>query len=105
MALSISLMFGRFGGVAGSNTAAFLLDNHCEAAFYLSGSVVTGNCFELMHIRTLIYHYFYFNLAAMGLLAFFIPNIHIKASNAIVAETKNDPRLSLASFRGSVKSF
>lgn len=56
MALSISLMFGRFGGVAGSNTAAFLLDNHCEAAFYLSGSVVTGNCFELKHIRhSLIY--------------------------------------------------
>ena len=51
MALSISLMFGRFGGVAGSNTAAFLLDNHCEAAFYLSGSVVTGNSFELMHVR------------------------------------------------------
>lgn len=44
MALSISLMFARFGGVAGSNTAALLLDNHCETTFYLSGSVVTGNC-------------------------------------------------------------
>ncbi|XP_055325180.1 synaptic vesicle glycoprotein 2B-like [Sitodiplosis mosellana] len=83
MALCISLMFARFGGVAGSNTAAFLLDNHCEAAFYLSGSVVT----------------------AMGLLAFFIPNIHKKVSNAAIEETRNDPRLSLVSFRGSVKSF
>lgn len=42
MALSISLMFARFGGVAGSNAAALLLDNYCETTFYLSGSVVTG---------------------------------------------------------------
>ncbi|XP_055309491.1 synaptic vesicle glycoprotein 2B-like isoform X2 [Sitodiplosis mosellana] len=37
MAICISLMFGRMGCVFGSFTAALLLDNHCEAAFYLSG--------------------------------------------------------------------
>lgn len=42
MAVCISLMFGRLGSVVGSNTAASLLDNHCEAAFYLSGSSVIG---------------------------------------------------------------
>ncbi|XP_031626823.1 synaptic vesicle glycoprotein 2B-like [Contarinia nasturtii] len=83
MALSISLMFARFGGVAGSNAAAFLLDNYCESAFYLSGSVVT----------------------AMGMLAFFIPNIHNKIKEIDPEETKNDPRLSIISFSGSVKSF
>lgn len=40
MAVSISSMFGRLGGAVGSNTAALLLDYHCEAAFYLSGSVL-----------------------------------------------------------------
>lgn len=43
MAVCISLMFGRLGSVVGSNTAALLLDNHCEVAFYLSGSTVIGN--------------------------------------------------------------
>lgn len=42
MALSISLMFGRLGGVAGSNTAALLLDNHCETTFYISGASLLG---------------------------------------------------------------
>ena len=40
MAVSISAMFGRLGGAVGSNTAALLLDYHCEAAFYLSGSIL-----------------------------------------------------------------
>lgn len=44
MAVSISLMFARFGGVAGSNAAAYLLYNNCEILFYLAGSVVTGKC-------------------------------------------------------------
>lgn len=43
MALSISLMFGRLGGVAGSNVAAHLLYNHCETTFYLSGSTLLSN--------------------------------------------------------------
>lgn len=42
MAVCISLMFGRLGAVVGSNTAALLLDNHCEVAFYLSGTSVIG---------------------------------------------------------------
>lgn len=43
MAVCISLMFARLGSVLGSTTAADLLDNHCEYAFYLSGSTVLGN--------------------------------------------------------------
>lgn len=37
MAVSISLMFGRLGSVAGSNLTAVLLDASCENAFYLPG--------------------------------------------------------------------
>lgn len=43
MAVSISFMFGRFGGVTGTNAAALLLDNHCETTFFLSGSLQIGN--------------------------------------------------------------
>lgn len=42
MAMCISLMFGRLGGVVGANVAALLLDNHCQSAFYLSGSSLLG---------------------------------------------------------------
>lgn len=42
MAMCISLMFGRLGGVVGANTVALLLDNHCQSAFYLSGSSLLG---------------------------------------------------------------
>lgn len=42
MALSISLMFARLGGVIGANTAAYLLENSCETTFYLSGSILLG---------------------------------------------------------------
>lgn len=42
MAVSISLMFARLGGVSGSTVAALLLDNNCEMAFYLSGGIVTS---------------------------------------------------------------
>ncbi|XP_055298707.1 synaptic vesicle glycoprotein 2B-like [Sitodiplosis mosellana] len=79
MAISISLMFGRLGSIAGSNTAAILLDDHCEAAFYLSGLLTI----------------------AMGVLAFFIPNIHKRVKNS----DEPDTRLSIVSFTGSVKSF
>lgn len=40
--MSISLMFGRLGAVAGSNFTAILLDDHCEIVFYLAGSVLLG---------------------------------------------------------------
>lgn len=80
MALSISLMFGRLGGVAGSNSVALLLDNYCKLTFYLSGSV----------------------LLVIAVLSFFIPNIHKKVSNS--DQEKNVPRTSILSFRASVSS-
>ncbi|XP_055325164.1 synaptic vesicle glycoprotein 2B-like [Sitodiplosis mosellana] len=82
MAMSISLMFARLGGVTGANAAALLLDDYCEISFYLPGSI----------------------LIAMGLLAFFIPNIH-KKKHSDEEHTKVDARLSILSFRGSVKNF
>ncbi|XP_031625525.1 synaptic vesicle glycoprotein 2B-like [Contarinia nasturtii] len=61
MAICISLMmFGRLGGVVGTNVIASLLERNCESVFYLSGV----------------------NLIVIGVLAFFIPNIHQRVSKS-----------------------
>lgn len=39
-------MFGRLGSVVGANTAASLLDNHCETIFYLSATSLIGEIYE-----------------------------------------------------------
>lgn len=44
MAVSMSMMCGRFGSAIGANFVAFLLDNYCEVAFYVSGISLIGNC-------------------------------------------------------------
>lgn len=56
MALSISLMFARFGGVVGSNTAALLLESNCESTFYLSGSVLIGKYQFVLKKKSLEYY-------------------------------------------------
>lgn len=52
MAMSISLMFARFGSTTGSNVAALLLNDHCEVTFYLAGSILIGNW---LHRSTLFF--------------------------------------------------
>lgn len=42
MAMCVSQMFGRLGSFAGSSVAALLLDDHCESAFYISGTSIIG---------------------------------------------------------------
>lgn len=42
MAVNMTLMVGRLGGVVGSNVTAILLDNYCEYAFYLPGCMAAG---------------------------------------------------------------
>lgn len=42
MAVSISLMTGRFGCVAGSNMVAMLIDDYCDAIFLISGFSLIG---------------------------------------------------------------
>lgn len=37
MGVCLSLMMGRLGGAVGSNMVAILIEDHCEATFYLSG--------------------------------------------------------------------
>lgn len=49
MAVSISLMFGRLGGVAGSNLTAVLLDASCQNAFFLPGCALIGWYSEHSH--------------------------------------------------------
>lgn len=46
MAVCISLMFGRLGGVVGSNITALLLDSHCELAFYVPAASLIGKFIE-----------------------------------------------------------
>lgn len=72
MAMCMALMFGRFGGVSGSNIVAYFLNDNCKMAFYLSGS----------------------SLIVCALLSFMIPNIHQKAHKK---ETKLKPRPSVIS--------
>lgn len=43
MAVSISMMFGRLGSAIGANFVAFMLDNYCDVAFYVSGTSLIGN--------------------------------------------------------------
>lgn len=73
----MSLMFARLGGVVGSNLAAFLLENYCESAFYLSGAC----------------------LVFVGCLTYFIPKIHEKSSDVPFDSVKNDHRVSVLSYR------
>lgn len=53
LAMSLSLMFGRFGSLVGGNVAGYLLEEFCETTFMLSGAV----------------------MLACGILTFFIPHI------------------------------
>lgn len=43
MAVCIGFMFGRFGGVAGTNFSAYLIGSRCESAFYVPGFALFGN--------------------------------------------------------------
>lgn len=57
MAVSISMCFARFGSAFGSNIVAFLLENNCQVAFYMSGISLIGkvsscqNLFQLDHFK------------------------------------------------------
>lgn len=101
MAVSISLMFGRLGGVAGSNTVAFLLDNQCETSFYLGGSLLLGNIRRALRFIVFIssiysipkesdFIVFSLSSAAMSALAFFIPKKHPNYSHSSEVRPKND---------------
>lgn len=43
MAICLSFMVGRFGGVAGSNLSAILFADYCASAFYVPGVALLGN--------------------------------------------------------------
>lgn len=72
MAMCMALMFGRLGGVSGSNIVAYFLNDNCEIAFYLSGS----------------------SLIVCAILSSLIPNIHQRAPKK---ETQLQPRSSVMS--------
>lgn len=42
MAICLSILTGRLGGVLGSNMVGSLLDYHCESLFSLSGILLIG---------------------------------------------------------------
>lgn len=110
MAVCISLMFGRLGGVVGSFTAASLLDNNCETAFYISASTMIG-MYESWSMqpfmekkspiflwkKNLLKKKSSFLSVACGFGAFFVKNIHQKGPRPSV---KIEPRLSVMSMRG-----
>lgn len=104
MAVSISLMFGRLGGVAGSNLTAILLDASCENAFYLPGCSLLGKYSKFMPcINSILGQIFdkigfslFFHFLVCAVLAFFIPNIHQKMSKP---DLQDDRRGSITSTR------
>lgn len=49
MAVCISLMFGRLGGVVGANVTALLLYSHCEYAFFVPAVSLMGE--QYIHIH------------------------------------------------------
>lgn len=104
MASSISLMFGRLGGVTGANITALLLGHSCEIAFYLSGSILIGKWFFFI-ILPFNFSQSLCHFVAMSVLVSFIPNIQKRTVKSDEDQTKADPRLSRSSFWGSVKSF
>lgn len=85
MAICISLMFGRIGSITGSNTAAFLLENYCKSAFYLSGSILIGNDYSSMNNfeeSRFFCLQITSSILAAGALTFFIPKIHERVSKS-----------------------
>lgn len=46
MAVCISFLIGRIGCMFGSNLTGLLLENHCETAFYISGTLLIGKSFK-----------------------------------------------------------
>lgn len=40
--MCISLLFGRLGGIFGTNAVALLLESYCEVVFYSSGLSIMG---------------------------------------------------------------
>lgn len=47
MAVSMSLMVGRLGGVFGTSMAGLLLDNYCEYLFSISGTLLIGILYSI----------------------------------------------------------
>lgn len=97
MAMSMSMMIGRLGSVVGSNTVAFLLNDHCESAFYLSGTSIIGKNFIFLFQIVVETKIFPFQKLVCAVLCFFIPHIHERATKK---ETKIEPRMSVLSARG-----
>lgn len=73
MAMCVSLMMGRMGSVFGTNTVAYLLDDHCESVFLLSGS----------------------SLIVCAILCCFIPNI--RKTSSPPKNVNLEPRMSITS--------
>lgn len=50
MAISLSLMCGRFGSIFGSNVVGIFLDNHCESTFLFSGATLLLTCILVLFV-------------------------------------------------------
>lgn len=104
--MSISLMFGRIGSVFGSNAAAFLLDDHCEVTFYLSGSILLGEYFlKLLFLQNVNKTFLFLSFVVIGVLSFFIPNVHKRVTKSEHDQSKSVHRPSILSLSGSVRGF
>lgn len=55
MAICITLMMGRLGSIFGANITGLLLDNYCQLAFVVSGSILIRKL-HFFATKQFVYH-------------------------------------------------
>lgn len=97
MAICVTLMCSRLGGVVGAIVTAVLLDNHCPSVFYISGISLAGKWMTIkILVYAILYIDFFYNTGA-AMLTYFIPKIHEKPDTS--ENNGMRPRGSVLSFR------
>lgn len=86
--------------MVGAYVSALLLDNHCETVFYLSGTSIIGELFSSVNLSPMKIFSIFDCLfsTVIGILTFFIPNIHKKVEKSEVV-VSSVPRHSVISLK------
>lgn len=103
MAVCISLMFARLGGLVGAYVVSILLESQCQILFELSGSLLIGkprgkSRYSIQSLYSINKIIMIFTVS--GILSYFIPKIHQKIEEPQQPTSMiNEPRASIFSAR------